>query len=116
MEGVEKLSLSLPQLPEDMKQWLLKTEAILLPLCGAGKELTDQELQAMKKCYRLRKKYNFTDAPDLPEVYLKPDKENLKTWEQIPGVIRTGLTVKQVAEIQRLADKKSNWEDRLDDE
>ena len=116
MDDAKSLTSSFTQPPEDLRRWLLKTEAILNTLFDAGTRWTDQELQAANRCLRIRKQYGFTEYPDIQEVRLKPDVERLRTWEQIPGVIRTGLTVKQVAEIQRLADKKSNWEDRLDDE
>lgn len=85
----------------------METESVLLTICQSGNVWTDKELQAAKKCLRIRERHNFTDGADWPETafHVKQAAVRMKSFDELPGVTRTGLTVKQVAEMQRLAEK-----------
>ena len=81
-------------------------------MCDNGNSWTEAELQAAKKCLRLRKQYDFTEEGELPErVKLKRDLFGYLPNEEAKGVAATGMTVKEKAERERLYEKMDKLRD-----
>ena len=99
MENAENVNSSSSQLPAGMRRWILLTEDHLFQVSENGNKWTEAELQAAKKCLRLRKQYNFTEVGLLLEkIKLKENSPGFTPNDQAKGIIPTGLTVKEKAE------------------
>lgn len=62
--------------------------------CEKGEEWTNQEMDAAKKCLKIREKYNYEEFVDIPEIDIKSTKP--LRIELHPGIIETGLTVEDL--------------------
>ena len=106
MENAENVNSSSGQLPDALKRWILLTEDHLFLVFENGNEWTEQEIQAAKKCLRLRKQYAFKEVGEIPpRKDMKKKRLTFTLNEKAKGIIPTGLTVKEVAERERFCKK-----------